>query len=95
MDISVSDVYLFHIPQLFGSQIADNRILELEATRDLSKLWLHVDMDAFYAAVEALSDPSLEGKPMAVGSMSMISTANYEVFTFYFASIDFTVGCIL
>ncbi|XP_052621259.1 DNA polymerase kappa isoform X2 [Lactuca sativa] len=35
-------------------------------------------MDAFYAAVETLSNPSLKGKPMAVGSMSMISTANYE-----------------
>ncbi|KAI3514034.1 hypothetical protein L1887_12350 [Cichorium endivia] len=29
-------------------------------------------------AVETLSNPSLKGKPMAVGSMSMISTANYE-----------------
>lgn len=47
--------------------------------RDLTKIWLHVDMDAFYAAVETLSNPSLKGKPMAVGSMSMISTANYEV----------------
>ncbi|KAK3420414.1 hypothetical protein EUGRSUZ_G01218 [Eucalyptus grandis] len=58
--------------------VADKRMLELEATRDLSKVWLHVDMDAFYAAVETLSDPSLKGKPMAVGGMSMISTANYE-----------------
>lgn len=54
-------------------------MLELEASRDLSKIWLHVDMDAFYAAVETLCNPSLKGKPMAVGSMSMISTANYEV----------------
>ena len=37
------------------------------------------DMDIFYAAVETLSNPSLKGKPMVVGSMSMISTANYEV----------------
>ncbi|KAB1208366.1 DNA polymerase kappa [Morella rubra] len=58
--------------------VADKRILELEATRDLSRIWLHVDMDAFYAAVETLSDPTLKGKPMAVGGMSMISTANYE-----------------
>ena len=61
------------------SQVADKRILELEATRDLSRIWLHVDMDAFYAAVETLDNPSLRGRPMAVGSMSMISTANYEV----------------
>lgn len=59
-------------------KVADKRILELEATRDLTRIWLHVDMDAFYAAVETLSNPSLKGKPMAVGGMSMISTANYE-----------------
>ena len=47
--------------------------------RDLSRVWIHVDMDAFYAAVETLSNPLLNGKPMAVGGMSMISTANYEV----------------
>ncbi|KAJ9561034.1 hypothetical protein OSB04_006194 [Centaurea solstitialis] len=59
-------------------KIVDKRIVELEATRDLTRIWLHVDMDAFYAAVETLSNPSLKGRPMAVGSMSMISTANYE-----------------
>lgn len=59
-------------------RVADKRIVELEATRDLSRIWLHVDMDAFYAAVETLSNPSLKGRPMAVGNMSMISTANYE-----------------
>jgi DNA polymerase kappa len=64
-------------------QVADRRILELEATRDLTRIWLHVDMDAFYAAVETLSNPSLKGKPMAVGGMSMISTANYEVWDAY------------
>ncbi|XP_077221352.1 DNA/RNA polymerases superfamily protein [Tasmannia lanceolata] len=58
--------------------IADRRILELEATRVLSKIWLHVDMDAFYAAVETLECPSLKGKPLAVGNMSMLCTANYE-----------------
>ena len=34
--------------------------------------------DMFYAAVEMLDNPSLRGKPVAVGGMSMISTANYE-----------------
>lgn len=67
------------ITGLFFLQVADKTILELEATRDLSRSWLHVDMDAFYAAVETLSNPSLKGKPMAVGNMSMICTANYEV----------------
>lgn len=72
-------LYRFFITSLGYLQVADKRILELEASRDLSKIWLHVDMDAFYAAVETLCNPSLKGKPMAVGSMSMISTANYEV----------------
>ena len=60
-------------------QIAEKKIVELEASRDLTKTWLHTDMDAFYAAVEILDNPSLKGKPLAVGGMSMICTASYEV----------------
>ncbi|CAD6205836.1 unnamed protein product [Miscanthus lutarioriparius] len=59
-------------------KVAEKKMLELEASRDLSKIWLHTDMDAFYAAVETLENPSLKGKPLAVGSMSMIATASYE-----------------
>ncbi|GAQ82213.1 putative DNA repair protein [Klebsormidium nitens] len=57
---------------------ADKKVVELESTRDLSRTWMHVDMDAFYASVEELHDPSLADKPMAVGGMGMICTANYE-----------------
>lgn len=59
--------------------MAHIRIIELEASRNLTQVWLHSDMDAFYAAVETLENPSLRGKPLAVGSLSMICTANYEV----------------
>ncbi len=43
---------------------------------------IHIDMDCFYAAVEEKYNPSLRGKPVAVGgpadSRSVICTANYE-----------------
>ncbi|RVE68200.1 hypothetical protein OJAV_G00090420 [Oryzias javanicus] len=52
--------------------------LALERSRDLSRVIVHVDMDAFYAAVEMRDCPELKTKPMAVGSMSMLSTSNYH-----------------
>ena len=38
----------------------------MEAQRDLTQIVVHVDMDAFYAGVEVLDNPDLEGKPFAV-----------------------------
>jgi len=77
-------------------KVAERKMLELEASRDLSKIWLHTDMDAFYAAVETLEDPSLKGKPLAVGSMSMITTASYEARKFGVrAAMPGFIGCKL
>ncbi|KAJ0067475.1 hypothetical protein NL108_007947, partial [Boleophthalmus pectinirostris] len=53
-------------------------VTEMEKHRDLSRVIVHVDMDAFYAAVEMRDCPELKDKPMAVGSMSMLSTSNYH-----------------
>lgn len=44
---------------------------------------MHIDMDAFFAAVEQLDNPDLKGKPVIVGGVNLdnrgvVSTASYE-----------------
>ncbi len=47
-----------------------------------SKKFIHLDMDAFFAAVEQRDRPELQGKPVIVGgnpnSRSVVSTCSYE-----------------
>ena len=52
----------------------------IERDRDLTRVLVHIDMDAFYANVEIRDNPSLADKPMAVGGDSML--VNEQIFPF-------------
>ena len=47
----------------------------------MSRILAHLDLDAFFAAVEELEDPSLRERPLVVGGdphgRGVVSTANY------------------
>lgn len=50
------------------------------------KVFIHVDLDAFFASVELLDNPNLMGKPIIVGAMpgnrGVVSTCSYEARAF-------------
>ncbi|CAG5314578.1 DNA polymerase IV [Streptococcus pneumoniae] len=56
---------------------------------DLSRKIIHIDMDAFFAAVEIRDNPKLRGKPVIIGSdprqtggRGVVSTCSYEARAF-------------
>ncbi|KAF5491444.1 DNA polymerase kappa [Colletotrichum siamense] len=57
-------------------RLADQLITQLELSRDLSQYIVHVDCDAFYAAVELLERPELKDVPFSVGA-GVLTTCNY------------------
>ena len=68
---TIQSLNQFHKNTILYNQIknlADSRITKIQGERRLDKIWVHVDMDMFFAAVEIRDDPSLANIPMAVGS---------------------------
>ncbi|TMW73716.1 DNA polymerase IV [Alteribacter natronophilus] len=58
-------------------------MVEQRSSRKKGRIILHVDMNSFYASVEAAWDPSLRGKPLAIAGnpeerRGIVVTASYE-----------------
>ena len=68
-----------------GKQDGSGRLVTLGDADDSATPFLHLDMDAFFASVEELDDPSIVGQPVIVGGKSgrgVVSAANYAARTF-------------
>ncbi|MFC4139269.1 MULTISPECIES: DNA polymerase IV [unclassified Microbacterium] len=64
-----------------GRGDGSGRIVSPAGADDSGTGILHVDMDAFYASVATLDDPSLRGLPLIIGApdgRSVVSSASYE-----------------
>jgi len=68
-----------------GKQDGSGRLVTIGDVDDSGTPFLHLDMDAFFASVEELDDPSIVGRPVIVGGTAgrgVVSAANYVARTF-------------
>ena len=68
-----------------GKQDGSGRLVTVGDVDDSATPFLHLDMDAFFASVEELDDPSIVGQPVIVGGTAgrgVVSAANYVARTF-------------